>query len=315
MTQFAFQPRLRALLASAAFATASLTGSAAVAEGAGLAFSPLSLDIPALKGLSEGVKGVGGHKGYDVIVLDPKFDAPTQAQQLEQLITTGRIKGAWVISVNPGAMGGVIEAAKAAGVVLVLNGVPADYGFDGMTAGLTFANIDYQAFGGQAGDLAAECANAKLGGAGKALVIQSKEGTAGKAEVDAAIEGQLKAGAAGVEIVQTLITSERADSLQKVSQALQANPDINVVISAHDEGGLGALGAFEAAGKEIPCLVDMGGNEEVIGAVDAGKMYGAVVLNFEGDLMQTFDAIELMMKDPAAEGRQQSVPLTVKKAP
>ncbi len=307
--------RLRALLTSAAITAATLTGSAALAEGAGFAFSPLSLDIPALKGLSEGVKGIGGSKGYDVIVLDPKFDAPTQAQQLEQLITTGRIKGAWIIAVNPGSMGGVIEAAKAAGVALVVNGVPADYGFDGMQPGVTFANIDYQAFGGQGGDLAAECANAKLGGAGKALIIQNKEGTAGKAEVDAAMEGQLKAGAPGVEVVQTLITTDRAESLEKVSQALQANPDINVVISAHDEGGLGALGAFEAAGKEIPCLVDLGGNAEVVAAVDAGQMYGAVVLNFEGDLMQTFDAVEAMMKDPAAMGRQQSVPMVVQKAP
>lgn len=68
-----------------------LLGGAALAEGTGLAFSPLSLDIPALKGLSEGVKGVGGGMGYEVPVLDPKFDAPTQADQLTQVITTGRV--------------------------------------------------------------------------------------------------------------------------------------------------------------------------------------------------------------------------------
>src|SRR5262249_23323994 len=39
-----------------------------------LVFSPLSLAPPALKGLSEGVKGYAGSKGWDVIVQDPNFD-------------------------------------------------------------------------------------------------------------------------------------------------------------------------------------------------------------------------------------------------
>ena len=289
-----------------------LLATTALADGVGLAFSPLSLDIPALKGLSEGVKGVGGSKGYDVVVLDPKFDAPTQSDQLLQVITTGRVKAAWALSVNPGSMKPVIEAAQAAGAVLVLNGVPKDYGYDGMIPGVTFAQIDYTAFGGKAGEMAGQCANEKLGGKGKALLIQSKEGTAGKAEIDSNQESQLLAAAPGVEIVDRIITSERAETLDKVSQILQAHPDINVVVTAHDEGGLGALGAFEAAGIEIPCLVDAGGNDEVLKDVADGKIYASVALNFQGDLMQTFDSIEMMLKDPTAPGRQTSVPLDVK---
>lgn len=288
---------------------------AAHAEGEGLAFSPLSLDIPALKGLSEGVKHVGGDMGYDVIVLDPKFDATQQQQQLLQLIETGRIKAAWVISVNPGSMSGVIEAAQNAGAVLVVNGVPAEYGHDGMIPGVTFANIDYQAFGGKGGELAAQCANEVLGGAGKALLFRNKEGVAGKAEMEAAMDAALAAGAPGVEVVQEVIATERAEALTKTAQVLQAHPDINIVASVNDEGGLGALGAFEAAGKEIPCLVDLGGNDEVLAAVESGAMYGAVALNFGADLMNTFDAIKVMLADPAANGRQQSVPLDVKTRP
>ncbi len=308
---------LRALMSSAVFSGAVIASSllganAALAEGTGLAFSPLSLDIPALKGLSEGVSHVGADMGYDVVILDPKFDAPAQTDQLLQVITTGRVKAAWVLSVNPGAMKPVIEAAQAGGAVLVLNGIPKDYGYDGMVPGVTFAQIDYTAFGGKAGEMAGQCATEKLEGKGKALLIQSKEGTAGKAEIDAQQEAQLLAKAPGVEIVERIITSERAESLDKVSQVLQAHPDINIVVTAHDEGGLGALGAFEAAGKEIPCLVDAGGNEEVLKAVADGKMYASVALNFGADLMQTFGAIEAMLKDPSAPGTQTAVPLDVK---
>lgn len=285
---------------------------AAWADGEGLAFSPLSLDIPALKGLSEGVKAVGGGMGYDVIVVDPKFDATAQQNQLLQLIETGRIKAAWVISVNPGAMGSVLDSAKANGAVLVVNGLPAEYGAEGMMPGVTFANIDYAAFGGKGGELAAQCANEKLGGKGKALLFQNKEGVAGKADMEAAMVAQLNAGAPGVEVAQTLIATERAEALTKVGQVLQAHPDINVVVSVNDEGGLGAMGAFEAAGIEIPCLIDLGGNDEVLAAVDAGSMYGAVALNFKADLMQTFDAIKTMLADPSANGNQLTVPLDVK---
>lgn len=305
LTKMHYLAALAVLAGSVALAPAALAGD-------GLAFSPLSLDIPALKGLSEGVKGVGGSKGYDVIVLDPKFDAPAQAEQLTQVITTGRAKAAWAISVNPGSMKGVIEAAQAAGAVLVLNGEPKDYGQSGMIPGVTFAKIDYTAFGGKAGELAAKCANDNLGGAGKALTIQFKEGTVGKADIETAMLARFKAASPKSEVVQTIITSERAETIDKVSQVLQAHPDINVVITAHDEGGLGALGAFEAAGKPMPCLVDAGGNEEVLKKVAEGKIYGSVALNFGADLMQTFDSIEKMLKDPKAPGAQTAVPLDVK---
>lgn len=302
----------RAGLRAAALLSGVMMAGSALAAGEGLAFSPLSLDIPALKGLSEGVKGVGGSMGYDVVILDPKFDATTQVTQLNQLITTGRIKAAWIIAVNQGAIKDVIATAQQKQAVLVVNGEPKDYSIEGMTPGVTFAKIDYAAFGGQAGELAAKCATDNLGGKGKALTIQFKEGTAGKEDIEKNMHEQLAKGAPGVEIVQSIITSERAETLQKVSQVLQAHPDINVVVTAHDEGGLGALGAFEAAGKTVPCLVDAGGNDEVLKAVDDGKMYASVALNFKADLMQTFDSIAAMLKDPAAPGKQTAVPLDVK---
>ena len=275
-----------------------------------IAFSPLALSIPALKGLSEGVEAVGsGVFGYDVIILDPDFDAPKQAQQLNELIATGRIDAAWVIAVNPGAMKEVVDTAQANGVVLVMNGVPEDYGYDGMQAGVTFARINYEKFGGAVGQMAGQCINERLGGEAQVIVLQSAEGTAGKQEIEEAMEAELLAAAPNAEIVATAIVSERAEGQTTVSQLLLANPGANVVMATNDEGGLGALGAFEAAGKEIPCLVDAGGNEEVLEAVDNGEMYGASVLQFEADMMQTFDAFVSMMADPTADGAQLEVPV------
>ena len=280
-----------------------------------ITFSPLALSIPALKGLSEGVKGMGAGMGYDVIVVDPKFDAPTQAQQLNELISSGKTNAAWVISVNPGAMKAVLELAQQKKVPLVLNGVPADYGLSGMQAGLTFARINYEAFGGAVGDLLGQCVKDKLGGNAKVIFMQSTEGTAGKKEEEDAMLAKLAAQAPGAKIVATGIAKDRAGGQTTVSQLLQANPDANAVMSTNDEGGLGALGAFKAAGKAIPCLVDGGGNDEVLAAVKSGEMYGAAALEFGKDLAQTLESLTTMLKDPSAVGKQLEVPIAVHKTP
>ena len=282
---------------------------AAEPETKTLTFSPLALSIPALKGLSEGVKAVGGEMGYDVIVVDPDFDPTKQAQQLNELITTGRTSAAWVISVNPGAMKDVVDQAQAKEVVLVLNGVPEDYGYSGMQAGVTFARINYEKFGGTVGELLGQCVNEKLGGSAKVIFLQSAEGTAGKQEIEESMQGKLAELAPGAEIVATAIISERAEGQNTVSQILQANPDANAVMTTNDEGGLGALGAFKAAGTELPCLVDAGGNDEVLAAVESGEMYGAAALDFQGDMMQTFEAVATMLADPSAPGAQLEVPV------
>src|SRR3954466_8773317 len=77
-----------------------------------LVFSPLSLAPPALKGLSEGVKGYASSKSWEVIVQDPSFDATKQTQQLQEVISSGRAGAAWVIAVAPKSMGQIIKAAQ-----------------------------------------------------------------------------------------------------------------------------------------------------------------------------------------------------------
>ena len=74
-----------------------------------------------------------------------------------------------------------------------------------------------------------------------------------------------------------------------VGSALQGNPGLNAVFGQNDEGALGALGAFAAAGKELPCLTETGGNDEVLAAVKDGKIYASVALQFAADMAQSFD--------------------------
>ena len=52
-------------------------------ENKTIVFSPLGLQIPAMKQLSEGVQHYGEEKGYEVIVQDPKLDPQKQVTDLQ----------------------------------------------------------------------------------------------------------------------------------------------------------------------------------------------------------------------------------------
>ncbi|SDT35461.1 sugar ABC transporter substrate-binding protein [Actinoplanes derwentensis] len=293
------------------------SGGTQPADGSGssagktVVFSALALKIPAMKNLSEGVKAYGGGKGYEVLVQDPNLDPQKQLTDLKSVIESGRAGGAWVIAVQPAALSDLVKTAQEKKVPLVLNGVPEDYGLSGMQPGITFAKIDYTAQGTAIGESLGKCVNEKLGGKAKVILTVSAAGTAGKAEVEKAQLDALKATAPGAEIVTEVTVGERAKAQTDIGNALQGNPDADAVIGNNDEGALGAVGAFAAAGKQLPCITETGGNDEVLQAVKAGKIYASVALQFEADMVQSFDTLTAMMADPAAEGQQLATPQKV----
>jgi len=285
---------------SAAAATSSLPKT--------LVFSPLSLAPPALKGLSEGVKGYAGKQGWEVIVQDPNFDATKQTQQLNEVIDSGRAGAAWVIANAPTSMGPVLKAAQAKGMPILVNGRPDEYGFSGPQPGVTFDYIDYAAGGKALGEQLGACLTAKAGGKGKVLVAASAAGQAGKKEFDQAAAAALKAAAPGATLVQTITVSERAKGQTDIGNVLQGNPDLVGVMSSNDEGALGAVGAFAAAGKTLACNVDFGGSDEVLKDIKAGKIFASVALQFGADMAQSFDTLVKMQADPKANGLVLTVP-------
>lgn len=309
----------RAVCAGAALALVGTTvvvgaNAASAAPKQTIGFSPIALAIPALKGLSEGVKGVGAHMGYNTVILDPNFDPIKQAQQLTQVINSGKINAGWVISIKPPANAKAAKLAQAKKVPLVLNGVPADYGFSGPQKGLSFARIDYGKVGAAMGATGGQCINEKLGGKAEVFFLTSQAGTAGREEQDAAAKKWLASTAPGATIVQTIEVKDRAGAQQDIAAALQAHPNVKAVIGGNDEGALGALSAFSGAGKSLPCVTENGGNEEVLAAVKSGKIYASAALQFEEDLMQTFAELGRLLKNPTAVGKLMSVPVKVAKS-
>jgi ABC-type sugar transport system substrate-binding protein len=301
------------LLLTAACGNSSGSGSTS-ADAAGsklpqtLVFSPLSLAPPALKGLSEGVKGYAKSKSWEVIVQDPNFDATKQTQQLQEVISSGRAGAAWVIAVAPKSMGQILKTAQSKGVPILVNGKPDEYGYSGPQPGITFDYIDYEAGGKELGSQLGKCITEKAGGTGKVLYTTSQEGSAGKEAFDTAALAALKAAAPNVTVVQNLPVVDRAKGQTDIGNVLQGNPDLVGVMSANDEGSLGALGAAGAAGKKLACITDFGGNDEVLKDVKDGKMYATVALQFNADMAQSFDTLVKMQANPKANGEVLIVP-------
>jgi len=279
-----------------------------------IVFSPLGLQIPAMKQLSEGVKAYGTEKGYEVIIQDPKLDPQKQVTDLQSMIESGRAAGVWSIAIAPPSMQALVRTAMEKNVPIILNGTPEDYGLDGLEPGVSFSTIDYEAEGSAAGEELGNCINERYDGKGKVIFAESAPGTAGKEQFEGAVKAALAATAPDAEIVSTITVSDRTAAQNDIGSALQGNPDVNAVFGQNDEGALGAIGAFKAAGKDIPCVTEAGGNEEALAAVQSGDIYAVVALQFAADMAQSFDALTAMIDDPEATGVQLTVPQEVVKA-
>jgi ABC-type sugar transport system substrate-binding protein len=304
-----------ALLMLASCSHASDSGGSTTAKPVALpktlVFSPLSLAPPALKGLSEGVKGYAGGKGWEVIIQDPNFDASKQTQQLNEVLGSGRAGAAWIIAVAPPSMTPIIKTAQSKGIPLLVNGRPDEYGFNGPQPGITFDYIDYTAGGKALGEQLGTCVNEKMGGKADVLAAQSSEGQAGKKEFEEAAAAALKATAPGATIVQNVVAKDRAGSQTDIGNVLQGKPNLAAVMASNDEGALGAIGAFAAAGRTPKCVTDFGGNDEVLKDVQTGKIYASVALQFQADMTQSFDTLVKMQADPKANGEVLIVPQKV----
>jgi len=290
------------------------TGGAAAASSSGtlpktLVFSPLSLQIPALKGLATGVQAYGKVKGWTIQLQDPAYNATTQQTDLNTVINSGVAGALWIIAVNPSSLGSTLKTAQGKGIPALTNGVPSDYGFSGLQPGIAFDVINYQQVGTALGQQLGACINKKLGGTAQVLFSRSPVGTAGKADIENSAVAALKATAPKATIVSNLDESAQATAQTDVGNALQGHPGINAVMATNDEGTLGAQGAFAAAGKSLPCLTGFGGgNAQVLSGVKSGSIYAVVQLQFTADMIQSFNTLAAMQADPKKVGPQLHVP-------
>lgn len=308
-----FKKALVGVAAAALMLSTSVPAQAA--DNPTVAFSPMSNQIPALIGMFHGFQGFGASQGLNVIQApDANFDPATQKRNLEALIKNGQIKGWWSLAAGaPVTLRSTLLLAQQRSVVAVVNGVPSDYGFNGLQRGITFAAIDYATMGTALGEGLGKCLKAKGTTTGEMILGANAPGAIGKKEQEAAFAAALKKYAPKVKIVQTLaLSGDTAKWQSSVRTAIQAHPKAIAFNGWSDEATLGGLNAFKAAGKtKNLCIVGGGGNDEVLAAQKAGTVWAVAKLDFEGDLVQTVLTLKAMIANPNAMGKQLRVPVKV----
>lgn len=288
----------------------------ASAEGETIGFSPISWQIPAMVGIEQGFNGIAASMGLKTAhAPDPNFDSATAKKNIESWITNGTVQGFWSITPGvPSTLKSTLELAQSKGVVAVVNGVPADYGFSGMQAGISFAVIDYAKEGEALGTQMGQCLVAKKLKTSTIIMGTNPAGTIGKQAMEDAFMKAFKKAAPKAKIArQVSLTGDQAKQQTTIRSAIQAAPKAVGIVTWTDEGSLGSVAAYKSAGKKASalCLVGAGGGDQAIAAVKAKTLYADVALDFGADIAQNIVALKTMMANPTALGKQLVTPVKV----
>ncbi|MFT4212052.1 MAG: sugar ABC transporter substrate-binding protein [Microbacterium sp.] len=308
-----------AAIAMLAACSSNETSAGSVASGSDgspitIGFSPFNQSAEALVSLAAGVQSYAESMGDTVLIADPNNDAALQVQQTTAWIENGQIDALWFMANDGPSMAQVITAAQTKGIPVLANGLPGDYGLDGVEPGVSFSTLSYEKYGESIGEQVAACVADRLGGSATALLVTAPAGSTGDADMIAGIKDTLAAESPDTVIVNEANgDNDRLTSQNVVASAIQANPDADVLITVNDEGTLGGISALQAAGKDPSqmCIVGGGGGDEALAAVSSGDVYAIAAVDFAGDLTQNVDLLVQMAADPTADGVQLTTPITV----
>jgi ribose transport system substrate-binding protein len=270
--------------------------SAAPAEGGEIAFFSVSNQIPIIVTLAEEVTDYLATKGYTVTVYDAGFDPVVQAQQIQQAIDTHSIAAAWIFPVAAEALAPSLDALEAAGIPIVLEADPESFGFTEPQPGIIFDAASFADFGTNLAEVANECATRE--GGTEALLLEASAVASGSDASHAAIIELYTA----TPIVASAQAADPVTAQTTAAQLLIANPNVDVVIAASDETTLGALAAFQAAGKTPKCLIAGGGGPDTIAAFEAGDVTAVVAWDYTASSQAAGDDLLKLIADPTQLG-------------
>ena len=298
---------------SASVAAGGTSQSPAARKTIRLGFSVLSLTIPALQDTANGLKAAGKGAGISVTVADPNFDVQTQIQQIEQWIQLKQVDAVWVIPIAAASLAPVIKQAQAAHIPILVDAVPSAAGFQGAAPGVSFSSTDYSQFGADLGSLMSKCAATRLGGsAPNVIYVTDPTGQTSNAATDKALKASV-AKIPGASIGREVAGDGELKAQQNVLSALQADPDANAALGTNDEAVLGALQAFQQAGKDPAksCVIGGGLAAQSLAAIKAGTIYAGVAFDFAQDVKNNIGEILAMAAEPTAVGKVMTLPIDV----
>lgn len=221
-------------------------------------------DNPFFVSLKEGAVEKAKELGHEIIVLDSQNDPSKELSNVEDLI----VNKVDVLLVNPTDSDAVISSVKAANRFKVPI-ITLDRAANG---GKVLSHIASDNAAG--GVLAGEFLSQKL--AGKTSAVLELEGIPGTtAARDRGFGFNSAAGELNI-VSRQAADFDRTKGLNVAENILAGNPNINAVFAHNDEMALGALRAFEAAGKTDVLVVGFDATSDAVKAVKDGRLAATV---------------------------------------
>lgn len=224
----------------------------------------MTLNNPFFGALNSGIEEITDARGDTVVALDPALDVSKQISQLEDLVA----QGVDAIFVNPADWKGIrpgLEAAQKAGIPIINVDAPV---FDEELVASIVASDNYNA-----GVL---CAKDMMSKMDKAKIVVLEHPTA-KSAIDRT-DGFLDTikGNSNYEVVAKQSSEGQLEEAMPVMEnIIQANPEINVVMSLNDPTAMGALAALQAANRAEGVLIyGVDGSPDAKQMIKEGKMTG-----------------------------------------
>lgn len=209
----------------------------------GLSVANLQADF--FNQIKQSVEAEGKRLGVEIITLDPKGDAATQVNQVQDLLARD-IDALIFIPAGATAATVPVKAAKAAGIPVVT----VDRNPDG-APGDTFIATDSVAAARTLGEFVVQ----QSGGKGKLGILLGQIGTTPQVERSKGF-GEAIAKAPGIEVVAEQLAEWAQDKGFAVAQdMLQANPEISIFFGQCDATALGAAQAVKVAAVDHRVIV------------------------------------------------------------
>ena len=209
--------------------------------------------------------------GFTAEIFDPNAKADQQISAIENFVA----KGAKVIVIcvlDPKVIEAAVQEAAAAGVFIVQYA-----GRESAVNGIS-VSIEDADLGCAAGEIAGDMITAEKGGKASVALLDYPDLPNVVIRADN-IEKCLMAKAPEANIVGRYLGGTTENGLKNTETALQAFPDIDVVVSINDAGAYGALNALQAAGKDpkTTILVGIDAEKNAIELIKKGEFYRGTV--------------------------------------
>lgn len=244
------------ILKKTALALALTVASSAVAfaqdSDAKVCISTWDQTNPYWVNLVRGAQARADELGVELVVNDPSNDVSKQIAAVENFVTIG-CNAIIIAAIDPAAMGAPLTDAQNAGVKVIAQSMETPVAD-------VWASADEYDMGHTIGVAAGQWLAENAPEAPKVLIINNDRVPQMIARKDGIIDG-IKEHAPSAEIVADQGAQNTAEAMSVTESVLQANPQLNAVVTINDNTALGALAAIESLG--------MPAEQFFVGGIDA----------------------------------------------